>query len=90
MKKRNVVLAILLFGAFGFSAVLLGRRRITDHPWDLNGDGVVDDLDQAIFEAAYGSTPADANWNPACDFDGDGLVSYDDLAALGRHFGETY
>lgn len=58
--------------------------------WDLNQDGIVDDLDQAIFAAAYGSTPADAKWNRMCDFCDDGLVGEDDLAIFEQHFGESY
>lgn len=89
MRGKWVAATVIIGGI-----LLLGfkiRGTLSDsHPWDLNGDGVVDELDQAIFESAYGSTPVDDNWNPACDFDGDGLVSYDDLATLGSHFGETY
>ena len=45
-----------------------------DCPWDLNGDGVVDEKDQEIFSAAYDSRPGDSNWDPACDFNKDGVV----------------
>ena len=56
-------------------------------PWDLNGDGVVDDADRAIFDIAYGSKAGDTNWNPACDFNNSGEVDLDDLVLLGANYG---
>jgi hypothetical protein len=35
---------------------------------DLNGDGIVNFVDYAIFASAWLSRPGQSNWNPACDF----------------------
>ncbi len=57
-------------------------------------DGVVDFEDLMIFSQAYGSTPSDPNWNPACDIcgqgssDPDGQVDFEDLMPLAESFGE--
>lgn len=56
-------------------------------PWDLNDDGVVDDADRDILMAAYESRPGDANWNPAADFNNDGVVDLLDLAVMGDNYG---
>ena len=60
---------------------------MTDCPWDLNGDGVVDDIDFEIFKLAYPSSIGDANWNPACDFNGDGVIDTDDFMEFAEHQG---
>jgi hypothetical protein len=49
---------------------------------DLNGDGVVDGQDFAIFAAAWRSTPADPAWNPQCDFFADNVIDERDLDAF--------
>jgi hypothetical protein len=49
---------------------------------DLNGDGVVDGQDFAIFAAAWQTTPADPAWNPQCDFFTDGVIDARDLGAF--------
>jgi len=57
-------------------------------------DGVVDFEDLMIFAMAYGSIPADANWNPLCDIAGfgsttpDGVVDFEDLMVFAMHYGE--
>ena len=57
-------------------------------------DGAVDFEDLMIFSQAYGSTPSDPNWNPACDIcgqsssDPDGQVDFEDLMPLADSFGE--
>jgi hypothetical protein len=53
----------------------------------LDGDGVVDFLDWAVFAKAWQSTsePLSANWNPKCDIapdGGDGIVDMDDLTVF--------
>jgi basic membrane protein A len=47
-----------------------------------------------IFAMAYGSTPADANWNPVCDIAGDGgvlepdgVIDFEDLMIFAMHYG---
>jgi hypothetical protein len=49
---------------------------------DLNGDGVVDGTDFAIFAAAWHTTPADPAWNPQCDFFADDVIDARDLEAF--------
>jgi hypothetical protein len=58
-------------------------------------DGVIDFEDLMIFALAYGSTPSDANWNPACDIAGpggsltpDGVIDFEDLMIFAMHYGE--
>ena len=74
---------------------------ITSLPGDFGGpnngppDGAIDFEDLMIFAMAYGTTPADANWNPVCDIasDGgvlgpDGVVDFEDLMIFAMHYGE--
>ena len=49
---------------------------------DLNGDGVVDGQDFAIFAAAWRTTEDDLAWNPPCDFFADGVIDARDLEAF--------
>jgi hypothetical protein len=58
-------------------------------------DGVVDFEDLMIFAMAYGSTPADANWNVLCDIAGqggvlqpDGVVDFEDLMIFAMNYGQ--
>ena len=51
-------------------------------------DGVVDFEDLMIFAMAYGSTPADANWNPLCDIYPDDKIDFEDLMIFAMHYGE--
>ena len=59
-------------------------------------DGVVDFEDLMIFAMAYGSTPADSNWNPVCDIAGpngsttsDGCIDFEDLMIFAMNYGKT-
>jgi len=54
---------------------------------DFDGNGVVDANDLAILDAAMGSRPGDANWNPACDISipSDGVIDEADLAIFLDH-----
>lgn len=60
---------------------------MADCPWDLNGDGVVDDADFEIFKLAYPSAIGDSNWNAACDFNSDGKVDNTDFVEFSGHYG---
>ena len=58
-------------------------------------DGVVDFEDLMIFAMAYGSTPADSNWNPVCDIAGpngsttsDGCIDFEDLMIFAMNYGQ--
>jgi hypothetical protein len=54
-------------------------------PYDLNFDGLVDDLDRAILEAARGSAPGESRWNPRADLNVDGVVDDADADLLAAH-----
>jgi len=62
---------------------------MVDCPWDLNGDGIVDDADLTIFKLAYPSKIGDANWNAACDFNKNGEVDNFDFTEFAGHYGTT-
>ena len=55
---------------------------------DINGDGVIDDADVALLQAAWGSTPSDPNWNADCDLNGDGTVGTMDLHIFNTNYGK--
>lgn len=56
---------------------------MTDCPWDLNGDGVVDDADKQWLTNNFGTcTPGSKG-----DFNGDGVIDINDLIILGQHYG---
>jgi len=58
-------------------------------PGDVNGDCIVDIFDLVLVASAYGSTPADPNWNPNADINGDNVVDIFDLVLVASHYGET-
>ena len=49
---------------------------------DFDGDGDTDQADQAIFEAATGTTSDDPAFNAACDCNGDGVIGGPDWACV--------
>ena len=51
-------------------------------------DGCVDFEDLMIFAMAYGSTPADANWNPLCDIYPDDKIDFEDLMIFAMNYGK--
>jgi hypothetical protein len=57
---------------------------------DVNGDGIIDDKDLSLLQAAFGSTPGMPNWNPKCDLNGDGKVDGKDLAIASMNYGLTF
>jgi hypothetical protein len=54
---------------------------------DVNKDGKVDDADLGLVNAAFGSKPGDANWNPDCDLNGDGKIDISDMAIVTKNYG---
>jgi len=54
---------------------------------DINGDGIVDIYDLILVASAYGSTPADPNWNPDSDINGDFAVDIYDLILVAAQYG---
>jgi len=53
---------------------------------DLDGDGDVDSTDQTTFNAAYGSSVGDGNWDRDCDADYDGDVDSFDQSAFNKSY----
>jgi hypothetical protein len=52
---------------------------------DINGDGKVDFADLQLFAPAYMSKQGDANYNPAADFNHNGIINLYDAKALMRN-----
>lgn len=55
---------------------------------DFNGDGTVGFADFVVFAEAFGSTSADADFDPKFDLDGDGTVGFGDFTIFARAFGQ--
>ena len=49
---------------------------------DYNGDGVSNEIDAAIFEAAFDTKEGDLDFLPAADHNGDGTVGVGDSAVF--------
>jgi hypothetical protein len=64
-----------------------GKRQEFHKMGDVNWDGVIDQTDTNLMQAAWQSTPSSPNWNPDCDLNGDGIVNAADLAILASHYG---
>jgi hypothetical protein len=56
---------------------------------DINRDGVIDEKDNDLLRAAFGSKPGDPNWNPDADLNGDGAINVRDAVILGGNIGST-
>jgi parallel beta-helix repeat protein len=90
MKQKYLILSMVLF----FFLILSSATSLALIPGDFgsvdNGppDGVVDFEDLMLFAMAYGTTPADANWNPLCDIYPDGIIDFEDLMIFALHYGE--
>jgi basic membrane protein A len=96
MKQKYLLLTIILFTCL----FLFSTPSLALIPGDFGSagggppDGVVDFEDLMIFAMAYGSTPADANWNPLCDIAGqgsttpDGVVDFEDLMIFAMNYGK--
>ena len=56
---------------------------------DVNGDGVVDNNDMAIVNAALGSQPGSSNWNPNADLNREGRVVTSDRIIVYDSLGQT-
>ena len=56
---------------------------------DINGTNSINAADFLQFRAAFGSTPASANWNPQADLTGDAVVNAMDFLILRRNLGKA-
>jgi hypothetical protein len=54
---------------------------------DANDDGHVNVTDLLLLVASWAAGVGDANYNPACDFDGNGLVDISDLLVVANNWG---
>jgi hypothetical protein len=86
MKKNyNFFLWYLWIIIIFLCLILFSTISVTLIPGDFGSagggppDGCVDFEDLMIFAMAYGSTPADANWNPLCDIYPDDKIDFEDL-----------
>ena len=94
--SKLIILIIILF----MCLFLFSTTSLALIPGDFgsanNGppDGCVDFEDLMIFALAYGSTPADDNWNADCDIAGpgstspDGVIDFEDLMIFAMNYGE--
>jgi Tol biopolymer transport system component len=57
---------------------------------DLDEDGLVDLDDLYIVTAAFNSREGDSRFNPAADFDGNGLINIHDLMMVAKDYGKAY
>ena len=55
-------------------------------PGDLDGDGLGNVTDFALFAAAYGSPRGDPNYNSAAGFDGHGFLNLTDSATFAGYY----
>ena len=44
---------------------------------------------EGVFRKSYGAIPVSMNWNPTCDFDGDGYISGGDWLLLPNRWQEV-
>jgi hypothetical protein len=56
---------------------------------DFNNDGKVDTSDLTIIRDAFGSTPGQRRWNPACDVNKDSKINILDIAVTAKAYGKT-
>ena len=54
--------------------------------YDVNQDGVVNQLDITRTQRAYGASEGDAYWNPLADVNGDGTVDIADMILIVNHY----
>ena len=57
---------------------------------DLDVNGMINILDITITAKAYGSRPADENWNQNADLDNNGIINIVDIATVAQDYGKIY
>jgi len=55
-------------------------------PGDLDGNGVINEGELSVYDAAYFTEPGDANFENRADVNGDGLVTIGDLQSFSDNF----
>jgi len=65
------------------------NNAIVDPNADIDLDDDVDGRDLALLVKIYGLDEDDNNFNPACDFDPDGIIDDKDVSAWASYFGRT-
>jgi hypothetical protein len=63
---------------------------VEDQKTDLNGDGIVNILDLAVFATSFGSHLGHERWNASADINEDGLINIVDGAIIARQLGKTF
>jgi hypothetical protein len=78
----------LISGAstFGFNINIAVGLGLNKSP-DINGDGIVNGRDVAIFAKAWGTVAGQPNYDYRCDFDNEGIVSPKDFHTLAAAWG---
>jgi hypothetical protein len=88
MKTLGIIMTVLvclLISVSGLHSAPTIAAIAESHPWDVNGDGLVDFADLMFVGKHIGEKSA-----TAADVNGDGLVNIADLILVGVHFGEEY
>jgi hypothetical protein len=57
--------------------------------WDINTDGKVNMADIGQTAKAFGSVPAETNWNLEADVNTDGKVDMKDIGTIAKNFGKN-
>ena len=70
-------ISLLTLGIVLFSGASMAQNSCET---DLNGDGVTDEADVAIFQSALGKAAGDEGFIAAADLDGDGAVTPSDYS----------
>jgi hypothetical protein len=66
----------------GLMPTVPGEQATTPLRGDVNGDGVVDQMDLDLAIGAFGAREGDALFVPAADLNEDGVIGLDDLQTL--------
>ena len=62
------------------------RTRVQYSLYDVNQDGVVNQLDITRTQRAYGASAGDAHWNPLADVDSNGTVDISDMILIVNNY----
>ena len=77
----------VVFQAAILSALLVlgsSTASLAECAGDINGDGVIDNADDAVIHEVFGAEEGDDDYIAAADLNGDGIIATADIAALQR------